>query len=195
MVTDERIAKFIDTCRAMGDAGDGARYDWWDGLAAALTELQSLRSKPVVGVEGQSRRDMLTGMLFTSFDLTSYGIRLQDVEKVADDIFSALLPEATAPVVSEPVAWRDVAAERQRQKDVEGWTPEHDDEHIDGSLALAAGAYAIASASATKPFYWPWDERWWKPTNRRRNLVKAGALILAEIERLDRTALKEDHHD
>lgn len=33
---------------------------------------------------------------------------------------------------------------------------------------------------------WPWDESWWKPTNRRRDLVKAGALILAEIERLDR---------
>jgi hypothetical protein len=31
-------------------------------------------------------------------------------------------------------------------------------------------------------------DEWWKPTNRRRDLVKAGALILAEIERLDRAA-------
>lgn len=29
---------------------------------------------------------------------------------------------------------------------------------------------------------------WWKPKDRRRNLVKAGALIVAEIERLDRLA-------
>lgn len=50
-VSDERLAKFIDTCRAMGDAGDGARYAWWDDLTTALTELQSLRSKPVAGVE------------------------------------------------------------------------------------------------------------------------------------------------
>lgn len=32
----------------------------------------------------------------------------------------------------------------------------------------------------------PWDEKWWKPKNPRRDLVKAGALILAEIERIDR---------
>jgi hypothetical protein len=34
---------------------------------------------------------------------------------------------------------------------------------------------------------WPWDEKWWKPsTNPIRNLVKAGALIAAEIDRLQR---------
>jgi len=35
---------------------------------------------------------------------------------------------------------------------------------------------------------WPWAEKWWKPKNERRDLVKAAALILAEIERLDRAA-------
>lgn len=39
-----------------------------------------------------------------------------------------------------------------------------------------------------KPWGWPWDASWWKPNARRRNLVKAGALILAEIERIDRAA-------
>jgi hypothetical protein len=38
---------------------------------------------------------------------------------------------------------------------------------------------------------WPWDRKWWKPTDRRRDLVKAAALILAEIERLDRATIKE----
>ena len=38
------------------------------------------------------------------------------------------------------------------------------------------------------PFGWPhtWDASWWKPKDRRRDLVRAGALIIAEIERLDR---------
>jgi hypothetical protein len=36
--------------------------------------------------------------------------------------------------------------------------------------------------------YWPWDREWWKPTpnNRIRELAKAGALIAAEIDRLQR---------
>jgi hypothetical protein len=89
----------------------------------------------------------------------------------------------------------DVLAERLRQVEAEGWTPEHDDRHPDGQIALAAAAYAYGSqypddirARGGRPAWWPWDLRWWKPTDRRRDLVKAGALILAEIERLDRAA-------
>ena len=36
------------------------------------------------------------------------------------------------------------------------------------------------------PSYWPWEPRWWKPKNPRRDLVRAAALLIAEIERLDR---------
>lgn len=88
----------------------------------------------------------------------------------------------------------DVMAERNRQIAKEGWTPEHDDEHEDGQLAAAAAAYAVASAAhgafheSLPPALWPWSSKWWKPSDRRRMLVKAGALILAEIERLDRQA-------
>ncbi|AFQ48272.1 hypothetical protein [Burkholderia cepacia] len=41
------------------------------------------------------------------------------------------------------------------------------------------------------PAWWPktWEPSWSKPTTPRRNLVKAGALILAELERLDRVAV------
>lgn len=95
-------------------------------------------------------------------------------------------------------ALRDIAAERQRQIESEGWTPEHDDKHDNAEMAWAAAAYSIGlprlsgSVQFGKRFLpwlerlWPWDLAWWKPTDRRRNLVKAGALILAEIERLDR---------
>lgn len=86
-------------------------------------------------------------------------------------------------------AARDVLAERQRQIDVEGWTPEHDDtEHLPDELALAAASYVCADEGDAPPAIWPWDWKWWKPKSRRRNLVKAAALILAEIERLDRAA-------
>ncbi|MEJ0095151.1 MAG: hypothetical protein WDN46_17560 [Methylocella sp.] len=94
-------------------------------------------------------------------------------------------------------AARDVIAERKRQVEVEGWTPEHDNLLRKGELALAAAAYAFATTDSDKsrsaglrPLWWPWSLSWWKPTTRRRDLVKAGALILAEIERLDRAALQ-----
>lgn len=93
----------------------------------------------------------------------------------------------------------DVLQERWRQIGVEGYTVEHDDVHACGELAAAASAYAVAAAdqallSSLKgeredtdfpPPMWPcaWE---FKPSDPRRMLVKAGALILAEIERLDR---------
>jgi len=83
-------------------------------------------------------------------------------------------------------AARDVLAERRRQIEAEGWTPEHDDEHSTQELAFAAACYATADEGDAPPAVWPWHLSWWKPTDRRHNLVKAGALILAEIERLDR---------
>lgn len=95
-------------------------------------------------------------------------------------------------------AGRDVLAERQRQIEKEGWTPEHDDEHSNGELADAAACYAgtLSSRWVTPPTGWPWGEKWWKPsTDRRRMLIKAGALILAEIERLNRKEDREHEGD
>src|SRR5688500_12055373 len=114
-----------------------------------------------------------------------------------------------------------IAAERRRQIDVEGWSPEHDDKHEKDELAHAAAVYAWPSP---RPVFvkkaWPWDFKWWKPTlpggsgttypwgremdrgfphfsaaqwrgARIRDLVKAGALIAAEIDRLQRAAAAE----
>lgn len=91
----------------------------------------------------------------------------------------------------------DVVAERVRQISAEGWTAEHDDRHNDGALALAASCYARfadhrdLTPPGGPPWLWPFDHSWWKPTTARRDLVKAAALILAEIERLDRAAARE----
>lgn len=86
-----------------------------------------------------------------------------------------------------------IAAERQRQVDVEGWTPEHDDEHTNGELAQAAIAYATVGAQRSQAdvarAYFPreWHPDSWKPSDDPiRNLEKAGALIAAEIDRLER---------
>ncbi|QES82045.1 hypothetical protein FVA82_11730 [Pseudomonas aeruginosa] len=100
-----------------------------------------------------------------------------------------------------PQAWLDVQAERRRQVEAEGWTPEHDDEHDSGEIACAAACYALPPAHPARiegalgrygrdPNIWPWTRDWWKPApnDRRRELIKAGALVLAEIERLDRAA-------
>lgn len=92
-------------------------------------------------------------------------------------------------------AARDVLAERARQISQEGWTPENDDSYQSGDLAAAAACYALPNPfmdhERLAPADWPWSRKWWKPTNRRRDLVKAGALILAEIERLDRAATRD----
>lgn len=94
-----------------------------------------------------------------------------------------------------PPAWGDVMAERRRQIEAEGWSVEHDDLYVDSELTAAAACYALAESGWERKvltplsMLWPWSPMWWKPSSRRRNLVKAAALILAEIERLDRKPL------
>lgn len=85
-------------------------------------------------------------------------------------------------------AVRDVLAERRRQIEQEGWTTAHDDAHLAGDLALASACYAIQGSGrwAQNSFMWPWPAEWWKPTTKRRDMVKSVALGIAEIERLDR---------
>lgn len=119
------------------------------------------------------------------------GIDLSTTEDTTT-FFAHLPPQSNV----RGAALADVAAERRRQIDIEGWTQGHDDAHSDGELARAASCYAYhGSWSASDrqkmanrfPQNWPWDRRWWKPKDARRDLVKAAALIIAEIERLDRT--------
>lgn len=81
-----------------------------------------------------------------------------------------------------------IVAERRRQIEAEGWTPDHDLDHRKGELALAGATYALYARHDRRhvcPPEWPWDREWWKQHSFRRDLVKAGALILAEIDRDD----------
>lgn len=85
----------------------------------------------------------------------------------------------------------DVAAERRRQIEAEGWQPDHDDEHTRGELVQAAADlcldgtdFRVVDPDGDRMIGWGLTER--HHSDRRRQLVIAGALILAEIERLDR---------
>ena len=93
-------------------------------------------------------------------------------------------------------AEKDVLDERRAQVTREGFFPDHDDKHATGDLIRAAACYLWAAtsrhpAACPVPVGWPWEARWWKPGQVRRMLVKAGALILAEIDRLDRAEARK----
>lgn len=96
-----------------------------------------------------------------------------------------------------------ILAERRRQRTGEGWTNDHDDEHVDGSMRIVAQAYydhavrprtmdwQLVPIGADRramriPLPWPWGPKWWKPKTPARDLERAGALCLAEIDRLER---------
>ena len=100
-----------------------------------------------------------------------------------------------------------IAEERTRQVTEEGFTLEHDQQkHLNHELALAAISYACAAADSrvspdvmhydrlVRPGWdWPWKLEQWKPSaSAVRNLVKAGALIAAEIDRLRLLEQKPD---
>lgn len=94
-----------------------------------------------------------------------------------------------------------IADERKRQIEVEGWSAEHDAQHTNDELIKAAMCYLQPESVRTynrlwdsktpddikiPPALWPWDKEWWKPSpdNRIRELAIVGALIAAEIDRI-----------
>lgn len=97
----------------------------------------------------------------------------------------------------EPSGISILAAEREDQI-AKGYDAAHDDIHTKGQIADAAFYYLIAATyflehpdkvgqKLSLPPAWPWEAEAWKPgTEPVSNLVKAGALIAAEIERLIR---------
>lgn len=85
-----------------------------------------------------------------------------------------------------------ITLERRGQLREHKWDAEHDREHVNGELALAAICYAapvpVKVLSPTQEWVdpWPWAPRWDKRAkhNRLTRLKIAGALIAAEIDRL-----------
>ncbi|MDF2381340.1 hypothetical protein JMG10_07680 [Nostoc ellipsosporum NOK] len=112
-------------------------------------------------------------------------------------------------------AIQKIAEERQRQIDKKGYCQTHDQDHDKAELASAAAAYTTsyvvntqAKASEDKitrrrlavmntsiGLIWPFHGGEFKPNyeNPIRDLIKAGALIVAEIERIEGVADKPAH--
>jgi hypothetical protein len=95
-----------------------------------------------------------------------------------------------------------VLVERVRQLSEEGFDAAHDDQHTEGELSRAAACYAMGAVetiTGREPMtwdddflsaLWPWDRSWWKSKTARSDLVRAAALILAELERIDRASAR-----
>lgn len=121
---------------------------------------------------------------------------------ISIDLTGASLPEKTAmlayrfTVGTSSRAERDVLNELYRQQAEEGYTEEGDDKYDKQELSYAAVCY-VRSAQlfgfGTKdvsavPVSWPWPPHAYKPKSTREDLVRAAALLLAEINRLDRVS-------
>lgn len=173
------------------------------GASTALVFPCMDDAKPLLR-ERWNRRDCANPVVGLADESQAVGW-LDPAEKCSNDAFSwrqtsqhTLALGRVASAALNKAA--DVFAERQRQVSAEKWTPTHDDEHTCGDLAVAAACYALRAtadgAHPDEPYrkrfgdaageLWPWDREWWKPASPRRMLEKAAALLLAEIERLDR---------
>lgn len=165
------------------DALHAADDEWRKFVAAPVSALADAAEARLTN----EQRDVLTWAIGRA--------NAQGEDACADVLRSILASQPGQPEPSAEVtdAARDVLCERRRQVEQEGWTPEHDEKHRDHELSCAAGCYAmhtLAYPAGDPPPAWPWGADWWKPTTHRRNLVKAGALILAEIEKIDRAAAR-----
>lgn len=206
-------ARLLYATRGMLPADNGGEHIAQGAriLQECAREIEKLRatlaasvSAPAQQAEAPLSDAELARIAYAGFD----AYWTEDCKGIESEAWAAsakavLAAAATAPSVEAQAdmsnAARDVLAERRRQVEVEGWTPEHDDEHSNGELAYAAAAYAVASVEkpgtlveASKLFmHTGWAKHWWKPSTPQRDLEKAAALILAELERRHRAALKE----
>ncbi|WP_034055161.1 LysM peptidoglycan-binding domain-containing protein [Pseudomonas aeruginosa] len=202
-----------DVARALGLRPSQERGFAWSYLLASIKSCvkasedaaQAQHSVPAYVSYTTRPAESLAGIALRQLKEESRWVEIRDINAPAfpDMQSHSYYPAGTviklpaaAPGKEVPQAWLDVQAERRRQVEAEGWTPEHDDAHSHGQMARAAACYALAGSSAPNDgtaallvsLAWPWDEQWWKPSTARRDMVKACALGLAEIERLDRAA-------
>ncbi|HHJ1578114.1 TPA: hypothetical protein ACQGTZ_000201 [Pseudomonas aeruginosa] len=197
--TTQRLHEVAATCATAEQERDAALAR----VADLETELKDQRALCDVALTHSARLAKLEGQ--EPVALANRGLHAFWVKwtEAAAGLYGPGIKLYAHPVAqaqhSVPQAWLDVQAERRRQVTAEGWTPEHDDEHSHGQMARAAACYALAGSSAPNDgtaallvsLAWPWDEQWWKPSTARRDMVKACALALAEIERLDRACISQ----
>ncbi len=217
-IAEKRIAELEDaeqklcsanvTLDARAEQAERERENWRtsfdnerfraDKLKAHIDDMEPIRAaaEKLVRCKGRYHSELNYRALAALFGVKTPDLPPLEHENVhyadAAEMEIAALRQRIAEMESRTVtaAAADVLAERQRQVTAEGWTAEGDDSYQNSELADAAACYAIHAHNQgfSTPAHWPWSTTWWKQTNPRRDLVKAGALILAEIERIDRAA-------
>ena len=114
---------------------------------------------------------------------------LQQLQQKLDDALAMnrKLHERLSGVTATTGAYM-IAVERERQVKDEGYNAEHDQAHAPMTLAKAAVSYILCNdekkRKIAKNTYWPWEDKYYKPSDMKRNLVRAGALVAAAIDRL-----------
>ncbi|WP_236080284.1 hypothetical protein [Pseudomonas aeruginosa] len=192
-----RVAELEAHCVRLGQGG-AERY-WenrWRDADARLQELE--KQEPVATVAKVPGEDWNSLDFHRDLQDMQPGTKLYTAPVAqAQHSVPELLVRAEDFVSGKevPQAWLDVQAERRRQVEAEGWTPEHDDLYCAAELPRAAAAYILNGANDEAPAIWPFSAKWWKPSTARRDMVKACALALAEIERLDRAAHGKEGND
>ena len=174
------------------------------GVAASIADAESIVSAHNATVDAAANVTAAEGYFaWAAFakngNVIIWSKQRDQVKRVADQYCTAIRPVVVLHSL-ENAAARDILVERRRQVETEGYDLVHDDEHACGEIAAYAAFYAMPPAArdwpATETGYGetfgeaivPADWKVPKEGDRRRELVKAGALILAEIERLDRAA-------
>ena len=158
-----------------------------DELKAALIYAASTASRAEIeGMNAENQHRMICD------NQISYGV------EAFSDIGDKLKSEVKRIVGQNMTrAASEILAERKRQIESKGYKPEYDDNLNEMELSRAAAAYAVSESCALEDNWyivgklWPFQPSEYKQKSRRQNLVRAGALIIAEIERLDRLATKE----
>jgi hypothetical protein len=154
-----------------------------------------------------ARRDEL-GWIITRYDLIAEGRPWWHVSNNGKLTYD-YDPATKARMVAAPPAQavdlgpgvKAIADERERQLQAEGFTRDSDQQYRRGELAKAATAYVQLAAMDLEAggrshiawhgpaAVWPWAPEWWKPVDARRDLVRAGALIAAQIDLIDSQAV------
>ncbi|WP_158467774.1 hypothetical protein [Pseudomonas putida] len=157
-----------------------------------LAELERLQRCLIAAVQGNEALNNetldLQAQLAERESLREHWLQLADV---SDSDLADLMKETHALLDSDRPEWaraaQDVLTERRRQI-IKGYTADHDDQYSPGELSSYAAAFALVAGGA--PLGWVYQTgicSWQvKTATPRSMLVTAGALILAELERVDR---------
>lgn len=192
------------------DGSDWSLADWLTATAGELGELANLLKKVRRGDLtldearadlGRECADVVTYLDILAFRLgvdlgpavvgkfNEVSRRVDSPVRIAADGCDVLDVRQGRDVAQPRRALAYIEEERQRQVAIERQSPVDDDRYTNGELCRAAATYALTAAGTNAPEgMWPWGPHSFKPKTRHADLVRAGALIVAELERLDRAA-------